>query len=276
MQALPRIVDASGLRALVTASWDRTWGLAPAHPLIDDVEDALDDALRALRRTTASYHDVHHTLGVVELAVPLFEGQARLDEDFGPADAAHGLVALAYHDIGYVRTLLEGDAAHRVRAGCGDGDFAVDPARSDAVLKPVHVDRGIARIHARYAAHPRLDAARLAACVDRTRYPVPAGDEHAVCDDLPGLCRAADLLGQVADPSYLDRIPALFHELQETGETEALGYDDPAAMRRGVPEFYEVAVAPYVGPALAALRTTPAGRVWIGHLDHQLARARHG
>ena len=40
--------------------------------------------------------------------------------------------------------------------------------------------------------------------------------------------RAADLIGQLADPNYLRKQTALFHEFVETGIAERLGFTSPA------------------------------------------------
>ena len=81
-----------------------------------------------------------------------------------------------------------------------------------------------------------------------------------------GLVRAADLAGQLADPAYPRKLAALFHELVETGAAERLGYRDPADVAEQYPRFFWSRVEPYVGPALAHLGRTEAGRAWVAQL----------
>ena len=50
-----------------------------------------------------------------------------------------------------------------------------------------------------------------------TRFPIPEHELHASTADYPGLLRAADLIGQLADINYLRKISALFAEFRETG-----------------------------------------------------------
>ncbi len=50
-----------------------------------------------------------------------------------------------------------------------------------------------------------------------TRFPVPSGDDYQDCESEPGLVRAADLIGQLADPFYRRKVNALYQEFVETG-----------------------------------------------------------
>ena len=55
---------------------------------------------------------------------------------------------------------------------------------------------------------------------------------------LPALVRAADFIGQLADPMYLCKVGALFHEFEETGTNSVLGYKYACGCVRGVPQFF--------------------------------------
>ena len=71
----------------------------------------------------------------------------------------------------------------------------------------------------------------------------------------PGLLRAADLIGQLADINYLRKTSALFAEFQETGAIESLGYQTSDDLRAAYPAFFWQAVRPYIGDALRTRRT---------------------
>jgi hypothetical protein len=47
-----------------------------------------------------------------------------------------------------------------------------------------------------------LDGDRIARAIELTRFRVPDDDDHAETDSELGLVRAADLIGQLADPRY--------------------------------------------------------------------------
>jgi hypothetical protein len=69
--------------------------------------------------------------------------------------------------------------------------------------------------------------------IEHTRFPFPEDEQHSSTGDYPGLVRAADLIGQVADVNYLRKIPALFAEFRETGVNEKLGFRNPEDLRTG-------------------------------------------
>ncbi len=72
--------------------------------------------------------------------------------------------------------------------------------------------------------------------------------------------RAADLIGQLSDPRYLKKIPALYYEFVETGVAGKLGYKDPSDLRQQYPKFYWSSVFPYVEDALNYLALTQTGK----------------
>jgi hypothetical protein len=137
---------------------------------------------------------------------------------------------------------------------------------TDAALTPYHVDRGQRCIRERFGEHALLDAERLAAYIEHTRYPVPSDADHQGTADYAGLVRAADLLGQLADPHYLRKLPALFAEFAETGVAVGLGYATPEDLRQGYPTFYWQVVARYVQDGLRHLRVTQEGKQWLAQL----------
>ena len=53
--------------------------------------------------------------------------------------------------------------------------------------------------------------------IERARFPVSNEEDRQEHKDFPGLLRAADLIGQLADPRHIDKISALFTEFTETG-----------------------------------------------------------
>jgi hypothetical protein len=70
-----------------------------------------------------------------------------------------------------------------------------------------------------------LDVAAIEANIEHTRFPVPEDEQHESTDDFPGLVRAADLIGQLADINYLRKQAALFNEFRETGMSSKLKYN---------------------------------------------------
>ena len=111
-----------------------------------------------------------------------------------------------------------------------------------------------------------IDTREIEANIEHTRFPVPEHEQHASTADYPGLLRAADLIGQLADINYLRKTSALFAEFQETGASEKLGYQTADDLRAAYPAFFWQAVRPYIGDALRYLRVTQEGKQWISNL----------
>ena len=137
---------------------------------------------------------------------------------------------------------------------------------SDAALAPYHIERSKIVVKERFEGHPFIDAERLARAIELTRFPVPADEDHQETDTEAGLVRAADLIGQLADPFYLRKLNALFHEFGEIGVNAALGYSSPADIAESYPRFFWTRVEPFIGHALTCLALTVEGRQWTANL----------
>jgi len=92
-------------------------------------------------------------------------------------------------------------------------------------MAPYHVARSklFVRERATKARLIHLDAAQIEANIQHTRFPVPEDEQHGSTNDFPGLVRAADLIGQLADINYLRKQTALYDEFRETGMCDKLG-----------------------------------------------------
>jgi len=109
-----------------------------------------------------------------------------------------------------------------------------------------------------------------------TRFPSPNEEMYQDTKGLGGLVRAADFIGQLGDPDYLRKIPALFYEFQELGINGALGYRSPADMRANYASFYWKSVNPYIQDAIQYLRLTEDGKQWIANMHSHVFDAEHG
>jgi hypothetical protein len=232
--------------------------------------------LRLIGNSDALYHDAHHTALVTLVGQDILRGRL-LVRPLVPADWAHAMMALLLHDIGYVRGVCPGDGPGRCVVDGTGATVVVPRGASDAFLAPHHVERGKLLVRARFGGHRLIDAERIAQAIERTRFPVPDGKDHAATADEAGMVRAADLIGQLADPLYLRRAGALFHELNETGVAAKLDYANAADLIENYPKFYWSKVEPYIGDALRCLGRTMEGKQWVANLyanvftvEHQL------
>ena len=235
-------------------------------------------AVELIANSDALYHDVYHTIMVTLVGQEIFRGRF-LRKRLTPHDWLHYTTALLCHDIGYVRGVCRDD---------DDGTYVIDEAgnrvaaprgASDAFLTPYHVDRGKIFVRERFTAVPFIDEERIVRAIELTRFPVPDSSDHNESDTEAGLVRAADLIGQLGDPNYPQRLNALYYEFVETGTAKQLGYQTAADLADKYPSFFWGVVSPYIGEALEYLQLTQEGKQWIATLhshvfaiEHDIAR----
>jgi hypothetical protein len=90
------------------------------------------------------------------------------------------------------------------------------------------------------------------------------------------LLRAADLIGQLADPFYPRKLNALYYEFYEIGCHAQLGYASPADVADQYPRFFWSKVEPFIGDALSYLELTVEGRQWMANLYCNVFEIEHG
>jgi hypothetical protein len=224
-------------------------------------------ALEVIGNTTALYHDLEHTALVVAVGMSILKGKQLYEGDVSADDWLHAVVALLCHDIGYVRGILPGDSPSMAVIN-EDGAKAALPADStDAFLTPWHVDRGKMFVRWRFRENDLLLPDVLAAHIERTRFPVTElSDDSGVANSLTPLMSAADLIGQLADPHYLRKLPALYHEFVETGADVKLNLRSFEDLRAAYPGFFWSLVSRDIRPGLRYLRVTDEGRRWEASL----------
>jgi len=240
--------------------------LEPAYPDIIGFVGRL--ALENIADSDAAYHDMNHTIMVTSVGQEILLGKHTSEGGVTPRDWLHFMISLLCHDIGYVRGVCRGDRkGHYV---CNEnGDLVpISAGATDASLTPYHVTRSKIFVRERFGkvslAH--IDTQEIEANIEHTRFPVPEDDQHIGTADYPGLLRAADLIGQLADIDYLRKTSALFAEFRETGASEKLGYQTPDDLRGAYPAFFWQAVHPFIGDALRYLQVTQEGKQWIANL----------
>jgi hypothetical protein len=259
----------------IQRAYERTYGgLEPSHPAI--LAWAARMALERIADSDALYHDVEHTMMVTLVGQEILRGRHMREGGVSPRDWLHFMISLLCHDIGYVRGVCRADRGDVCTTGVDGGTVTVPPGATDAYLTPYHVDRGNLFIRERFGGHGVIDADVVVQNIELTRFPVPEDEDHQTTSDHRGLVRGADLIGQLADPGYLRKHPALFYEFQETGIAERLGYRTPADLASGYPQFYWRVVHRYIADALHCLRVTQEGKQWIANLHAHVFATEHG
>src|SRR6478672_5494505 len=237
--------------------------LEPSYPGIISFVAQL--ALETIATSDAAYHDINHTIMVGQ---EILRGRHISVGGVTPRDWLNFIVSLLCHDIGYVRGICCGDGDGQYVINLAGDKVSVPEGSTDAAMTPYHIARSQLFVRERFsqAVLSHLDTAEIEANIEHTRFPVPEEEQHAPTDDFPGLLRAADLIGQLADINYLRKTAALFNEFRETGTSKILKYNSAADLRANYPQFFWKVVAPYTGDALRYLRVTQEGQQWIANL----------
>lgn len=223
-------------------------------------------ALESLVQCDCPYHDVNHTILVTDAGQAILYGRLIAQGDVSPHEWVHAVIAMLFHDIGFMRGLLRGDGdGELVISESGDA-IDLDETQTDSSMNPHHVTRGRLFIQERFASDPTIDVSTICHYIEMTRFPVPDDARYQNTGDFAGLVRAADLIGQLADPLYIKKLPRLYAEFVETGDHERLGYKEPDDIRRAYPAFFATQVEPYIGEALNFLSKTQDGNQWIANL----------
>ena len=236
-------------------------------------------ALENIANSDALYHNVEHTIMVTLVGQAILEGKHLCEGGVTPRDWMHCTIALLCHDIGYVKGVCKRDGEGIVATGIGEQTVEIAPEGTDAALTPYHVDRSKQFVYERFGGEllegAHVDAEVLASYIEMTRFPVPDEERYRDTKGYGGLVRAADYIGQLGDPDYLRKGPALFYEFEEIGANAKYGYTKPGHLRATFAGFYWGAMSQYIQDALRYLRQTQEGKEWIARLYSLVFASEH-
>ena len=248
--------------------------LEPEYPNI--ISFVARMAMENIANSDALYHDVFHTISVAEVGQEILRGKHLIEGGVSPRDWLHFVISLMCHDIGYVRGVCRQDKDGHYVIDTDGSTTTLPEGATDASLTPYHVNRGQIFVRERFGHVGLIDAEEIARNIENTRFPVPDDSDYKATDDYPGLLRAADLIGQMADINYLRKGAALYYEFEENGTNKALGYTNPAKLSNSYPGFFWHMVTPYIRDALRYLQVTQQGKLWISNFFAHVFSEEHG
>ncbi len=232
--------------------------------------------LDKISASTALYHNVEHTILVCLVGQEILHGKHQLEGSITCEDWLNFMVSLLCHDIGYVSGVCQQDDVSQRRYVQGQMSagqapetawVTLPPGTTDASLMPYHVNRSKLFVQENFSQYDVLDLEAIQRNIAFTQFPIPEDPTYRVTHHYPGLTRAADLIGQLSDPHYLQKTVALFYEFEEVGTNRELGYRSPDDLKLGFPKFYRTQVYPYIQPALTYLQATPLGQQIVENLE---------
>jgi hypothetical protein len=209
----------------------------------------------------------------------ILKGKHLREGGITPQDWLHFTLALLCHDIGYVKGVCRDDKLRENMFATGQGQELVylPSTGTDAALTPYHVDRSKLFVQERFGSQTVSSVNPDVVCqyIEMTRFPIPNDPFYESTADFGGLVRASDFIGQLGDPNYLRKIPALFYEFEEIGYNKEYGYNSPEDMRHNFTRFYWGEVRPRIQDALRYLRVTQRGKQWIANLHSHVFDVEH-
>jgi hypothetical protein len=193
------------------------------------LENAFDDTVRIFegrypgyQACTTRYHDLKHATDTLLAMARLIHGASIAGHHFTSSQVTLGLICALMHDTGYIQSKDDTD-------GTGAKYVGEDTARSTEFLGAYLTSRGLTGQVFTYHAEI-LICASLEAEIAEFTFPSPT---------IKLLCKllgTADLMGQMADRTYLEKLLVLYQEFREAGVSE---YADELDLLKKTRDFYE-------------------------------------
>ncbi|MFB2836802.1 metal-dependent phosphohydrolase [Floridanema evergladense] len=240
-----------------------------SQPEYKDLASSIaQQTLERIANCDAPYHNLEHTVLVVLVGQEILYGKHLCEEEISPREWLNFIVSLLCHDIGYLKGICQQDrlAENTFVTGVDDGTVTLSPNATGASLTAYHVDRSKLFVIENFSDHELIDLDKIILNIELTRFPVPKDELHKDTINFPGLTRGADLIGQLSDPDYLAKLPALFAEFEEIGSNKILGYSNSKALRAGYPRFYWQGVSLYLKHSIRYLEVSKSGKAILENL----------
>lgn len=195
--------------------------LSPLAYLFRDIQRLFAGLYPGYRASNTKYHDLEHTCAVFLAAARLLHGMWSEGEPVGRREILLTLSACLFHDTGLIQDA--GDSE-----GTGAKHTIGHEQRSIDFMRTYFEAKG-------WKADDADDCAAMIECTIMSRSPgkVHFRDEQtAVCGRVVG---SADLLAQMADRAYLEKLLLLYEEFVEAGIRD---YSSPIDLLEKTEDFY--------------------------------------
>jgi hypothetical protein len=249
----------------LTDTYKQNYGLLePEYPYIITFVARL--SLEKIANSDAPYHDLNHTILVTGVGQEILIGKHMHSGGVSPQNWLNTIISLLCHDIGYIRGICMADGNGKYQIDAEGNTVSLKRGATDAGLTDYHVDRSQLFVQQRFGKVKAVDVDTICKNIEYTRFPVPDKEEYQATDSYPGLVRAADLIGQMADIDYPKKAGSLFTEFIETGTAKLLGYETASDLKESYPSFFWQQVSPLIQDAILYLRETQEGKQWVANL----------
>lgn len=196
--------------------------LGPVRALFEDIIKLFRGKYPGYRECNTRYHDLQHTMDCLLAMTRLIHGTFLNGIIFLERDVTLGLISALMHDTGYIQSIDD-------NKGTGGKYTLVHINRSIDFMEKYFFVNGYSPADFR-ACRNFLKCTGLDVNIDGINF---KSWQHKI---LGKILVTADLLGQMADPSYLEKLPFLYEEFKEGGVP---GFDDVLDLLSKTPKFWE-------------------------------------
>ncbi|MBU0987111.1 MAG: HD domain-containing protein [Proteobacteria bacterium] len=187
-----------------------------------DIEKVFKGDYPGYRASNTKYHDLEHTFAVALTAARLIHGAVVQGHSFSAKNILLGLMGALFHDIGFIQT-------------------ESDVNGSGAKYTIGHEQRSIEFMHKYFtqkSLSPRdiQDCTHLIMCTILSLSIKEISFRCAEMELLGKIVGSADLMAQMADREYLEKLFMLFKEFKEAGLP---GYGSELELLKKTEDFYK-------------------------------------
>ena len=169
------------------------------------------------------YHDLSHTMDCLLVTAKLIHGASLSGITFEKNDVSLGLISALMHDTGYIQAVDD-------KTGTGAKYTACHIERSIGFMEGYFHDHGFPAAYASICSN-FLRCTGLEVKIAEIKF---KSREHEILGQILG---AADLIGQMANDNYLEKLPFLYNEFKEAGVP---GYNNEFDLLKKTPAFWEM------------------------------------
>ncbi|MFH0843866.1 MAG: hypothetical protein V1930_00180 [Pseudomonadota bacterium] len=195
--------------------------LAPLKRIFLDVLSLFEGNYPGYRACNIKYHDLQHTMDTLLGIMRLIHGATVSKHPFSQKEISLGLASALLHDTGYMQTVDD-------TKGTGAKYTLTHINRSIDFMDRYFTERGFSKDDVAFCS-AILNCTGLNVRIERIPFLSP---ENEVLGKMLG---TADLLGQMADRAYLEKLPSLFREFKEG---KVPGFKTELDLLRITPQFY--------------------------------------
>jgi len=175
------------------------------------------------RKCDTEYHNLKHTTDTILAMARLMHGAFVSGEKFTSKHVTLGLISALMHDTGYIQTLDDD-------IGTGAKYTDIDTKRSIMFMDKYITDNGFSKKDFKH--YPNiLICTGLNIEIKKIRF--DSRQTELMCKMLG----TADLLGQMADRTYLEKLLFLYYEFREGG---VMGYGNELDVLKKTIDFYDM------------------------------------